>query len=91
MVFDWDDSNRDHIQVHGIEPEEAEDAVLDESALNFPAHRGPNGQKRIGILGKAYSNRILVVILEERFDKMRVVTARIANVQERNHYEKTNH
>jgi uncharacterized DUF497 family protein len=53
--------------------------VLDDNALDFPAHRGPLGQKRIGVLGKSDNNRILVVILEERLEKMRVVTARIAN------------
>jgi uncharacterized protein len=90
MVFDWDDANRDHIEIHGIEPEEAEDAVLDENALDFPAHKGPLGQRRIGTLGKSQSNRILVVILEERFEKMRIVTARVANPQERSLYEKTN-
>ena len=88
MEFDWDDANIDHISLHGIDPEEAEDAVLDEYALDFPAHRGPNGQQRFGALGQAQTGRILVVILEERHTKVRVVTARIAKPEERSHYEK---
>ena len=103
MQFDWDDANRDHIALHGIEPEEAEDAVLDEFALDFPAHRGPNSERRFGVLGRVNKNLILVVILEEatmpagasygqeRGDKIRVITARAAEKKERIYYEKTNH
>jgi uncharacterized protein len=91
VEFDWDDANIDHISLHGIDPEEAEDAVLDEHALDFPAHRGPNGQQRFGALGQAQTGRILVVILEERHTKVRVVTARIAKAEERSQYEKNKH
>ena len=90
MQFDWDDANRDHIALHGIEPEEAEDAVLDEFALDFPAHRGPNSERRFGVLGRVNKNLILIVILEERGEKIRVITARVAEQKERNYYEKTN-
>jgi uncharacterized protein len=88
MEFDWDDANIAHIEEHGIDPEEAEDAVLDENALDFPAHRGPQGQRRVGVLGKALSGRILVVILEEHDETFRVVTARLAEPKERSLYDK---
>lgn len=90
MQFDWDDANRAHIALHGLEPEEVEEAVLDENALDFPAHRSSTRGRRFGVLGKAFENFILVVILEERGDAVRVVTAREANSKERIHYEKTN-
>lgn len=90
MEFDWDDANVAHLERHGIDPEEAEDAVLDEFALDFPAHRGPHGQRRFGVLGKALSGRILVLILEERGEKFRVVTARVAEVKERSSYDQEN-
>jgi uncharacterized protein len=88
MEFDWDDANIAHIDEHGIDREEAEDAVLDEDALDFPAHRGPKGQRRVGVLGKALSGRILVVILEERGETFCVVTARLAEPKERSSYDK---
>jgi len=90
VEFDWDDANVAHLERHGIDPEESEDAVLDEFALDFPAHRGPRGQRRFGVLGKALSERILVVILEERGERVRVVTARVAEIEERSLYDQEN-
>jgi hypothetical protein len=87
MDFDWDEANLDHIERHGIDPDEAEDAVLDEFALDFPVHRGPQGQSRFGVLGRALSRRVLVVILEERGERVRVVTARLATGEERSLYD----
>ena len=87
MDFDWDDANIRHIERHGVDVEEAEDAVLDEYARDFPSHRGPLSQRRFGILGRALTGRVLVVILEERGRKFRVVTARLATSKERKLYE----
>ena len=88
MEFDWDDANQEHIAQHDIDPDEAEDAVLDEDALDFPTHRGPKSERRFGVLGKALSGRVLIVILEERKNKFRVVTARVAEKEERSLYDK---
>jgi uncharacterized protein len=65
MRFDWDSANLAHIALHKLDPDEAEDAVLDEDALDFPAHRGPKGQRRFGLIGKTLLGRVLVVILED--------------------------
>lgn len=89
MEFDWDDANISHIANHSLETEDAEDAVLDENALDFPAHRGPQGQRRVGVIGKTLMSKIIVVILEEREDKFRVVTARPATKKEQSLYDKT--
>ena len=88
MEFDWDSANLRHIALHGIDPDEAEDVVLDKNACDFPAHRGPKGERRFGILGKALSKRILVVILEERQSRFRVVTTRVAEKEEVSLYDK---
>ena len=87
MEFDWDDANLQHISLHGIDPDEVEDVVLDEYACDFPAHRGPKGERRFGVLGKTLSERILLVILEERQTKFRVVTARVAKKKEVSLYD----
>ncbi len=88
MEFDWDNINVSHIALHNIDPEEAEDVVLDEDALDFPAHRGPKGERRFGVLGKSLSGRVVIVILEEKGNKFRVVTARIATKKEQSLYDK---
>ena len=86
MRFDWDPANVEHIARHKVEPEEAEEAVEDPAALPFAAHRGPHGQPRFGVLGATEDGRVLVVVLEERQDRLRVVTARPATEAERARY-----
>jgi uncharacterized protein len=88
MEFDWDEANLEHIARHTIEAYEAEEAVLDFDHRPFPAHRGLNGEKRKGILGKTENDRILVVILEKRKTKIRVVTCRDATPNEKRSYKR---
>lgn len=76
--FEWDEDNLDHIARHGVEPWEAEDAVLDANRVRFPAHSG-----RVGFIGRADSGRRLVVIIEREGRLWRVVTARNATQRER--------
>ena len=83
MRFDWDPANIDHIARHKVEPEEAEEVVQDPAALPFAAHRGPQGQPRFGVLGATEAGWVLVVVLEERQGRLRVVTARPATEAER--------
>lgn len=82
MKFDWDPANIDHIARHKVEPEEG---CRTPAALPFAAHRGPHGQPRFGVLGATEAGRVLVV-LEERQDRLRVVTARPATEAERARY-----
>lgn len=37
-MFDWDESNADHIAEHGLEPEDVEDALLDPGRIGTPAY-----------------------------------------------------
>lgn len=86
MRFDWDPTNIDHIARHKVEPEEAQEAVQDPAALPFAAHRGPQGQPRFGVLRATEAGWVLVVVLEERQGRLRVVTARPATEAERARY-----
>jgi uncharacterized DUF497 family protein len=82
-VFDWDEYNLDHIARHGVEPDEAEDAVLDAGRVTFPARRG-----RVGYIGMTGAGRVLVVILDRKGDLWRVVTARDASPNEKKSYRR---
>ncbi|BDP43165.1 hypothetical protein DAETH_31340 [Deinococcus aetherius] len=85
--FDWDFANLDHIARYKIEPEEAEEAVTDPAAvLANKVHRGPQGQRRIGIIGTTEAGRVLFVVLEPRRGKVRVVTALNASSEQRDAY-----
>ena len=74
MKFDWDDGNRDHIALHDIGPEEAEQAIDDPHATSFAASK-TDGETRYGLLGATIDDRVLVVIYTWRSELCRVVTA----------------
>lgn len=78
MNFDWDFANLEHIARHRVEPEEAEEAVTDPAALETPAHRGPLGQRRYGVIGATEAGRVLAIFYEFRRERLRVVTVRDA-------------
>jgi len=82
-VFDWDEYNLDHIARHGVDPGEAEDAVLDLGRVSFPAKFG-----RVGFIGMTEAGRVLVVILNREKNLWRVVTARDANPNEKKSYRR---
>ena len=82
-MFDWDEYNLDHIARHGVDPGEAEDAVLDLGRVSFPAEFG-----RVGFIGMTEAGRVLVVILNREKNLWRVVTARDANPNEKKSYRR---
>lgn len=86
MDFDWDSANLEHIARHKVEAEEVEEAASDPAALGTPAHRGPLGQRRYGLIGATEAGRVLVIFYEFREARVRVVTVRAATPQERTRY-----
>jgi uncharacterized protein len=73
FVFEWDEENRSHIARHGVTPEEAEQALL-----NDPIDGGTQdheGEERFVEVGATDAARILVVITTQRGELTRVVTA----------------
>jgi hypothetical protein len=86
MDFDWDSANTEHIARHNVTPEEAEE-VIQNDPLDAPAVLR-NGEKRTVNLGKTDAGRVLVIVVTERNDMYRVVTARPAKKKERAFYSK---
>jgi uncharacterized DUF497 family protein len=84
-VFDWDDSNVDHIARHQVQPEEAEEALTDPRRIGAPAYDVENEQRR-AILGATVDGRILFVVYTIRHGKPRVVAARDATARQRRRY-----
>ena len=84
MEFDWNAANIEHIALHGITPEEAEQVIE-----NHPLDAGAvlrNREARTVHLGETDGGRVLVVIITERDGMYRVVTARPADRKERAFY-----
>ncbi len=82
-MFDWDEYNLNHIARHGVDPGEAEDAILDPGRVSFPARLD-----RVGFIGMTEAGRVLVVILDREKDLWRVVTARDTSPNEKKSYRR---
>ena len=69
-MFDWD---RSKIRAHRILREEAEQALVNDA---IPIHEQyVDGERRFVFCGETDRRRLLALILAERRDKIRVVTA----------------
>lgn len=74
LNFDWDEANIKHIAEHGVIPEEAEQALLDDP-LEMGFDTSELGEERWTYLGETNQARILEVVITMRGEKIRVVTA----------------
>ncbi len=86
MQFHWDSGNIDHIALHEVAPEEAEQVVENDPIDVNAVIR--NGESRTVHLGETDAGRVLVVVVTERDEMYRVVTARPADRKERAFYSK---
>lgn len=87
VEFEWDDANLDHIALHGVEPEECEDAFINPGRQPFNTYSTAN-ETRYGIVGRSNAGRILIVVFTLRSQFIRVVTARDASVREKRQYRR---
>ena len=71
--------------LHGLEPEEVEEAVGDPQRVSFSAYNTAF-ERRYSIVGATYGGRILRVMYTMRNSKFRVVTARDTKKSERRRY-----
>ena len=87
-MFDWDEHNSDHLRERGIEPEEAEEAILDPDRIGAAAYNAGQ-ERRWALLGATEAaGRILFVVYTRGRGRIRVITAREATVREKRRYRK---
>jgi uncharacterized DUF497 family protein len=84
MDFLWDNGNIDHIALHGVTPEEAEQVIENEPLEIGKVER--NGELRIVHVGETDAGRILLVAITYRAEQVRVVTAYTAGRKFRRFY-----
>lgn len=73
MPFQWDAGNLDHIALHKVTRDEAEQVVENDPITLGQEER--NGEQRILYLGETNENRVLFVAVTARGYDIRVVTA----------------
>ena len=72
-VFDWDDNNLRKIRAHRIKRCAVEEALSNSPILIYEQSVG--GEPRFVYYGESGAGRLLAVVLTERGDRIRVVTA----------------
>lgn len=85
--FEWDKGNIDKsYEKHGITPKETEEIFLDENLWVSQDIKHSQTEKRYTALGKTFEKKILFVVFNLRKNKVRIISARIANPKERRKY-----
>ena len=72
-MFEWDRNNLRKIRAHGVNRDEAEQALL-----NYPIpiyDQDVEGELRLVYYGETAAERLLAIIVTERGGRIRVVTA----------------
>jgi uncharacterized DUF497 family protein len=72
-MFEWDRNNLRKIQAHQIKREEAEQTLLNDPILIDV--QDVEGEIRFAYYGETDAGRLLAVVMTERDDYVRVVTA----------------
>lgn len=72
-MFEWDWNNLRKIRAHRIEREEAEEALLNDPIPVY--EQDVQGEPRFVYYGETSAGRLLAVIVTERGNSIRVVTA----------------
>ena len=72
-MFDWDQSNLKKIRAHRITPAEVEQALSRDPILIY--EQTANGEARFVYYGETERNRTLAIVLTERDNQIRVITA----------------
>lgn len=87
-VFDWDQGNTvKNLIKHGVECRQAEESFLDENSLILDDIEHSTKEERYLLIGKDHQGIVLYIVFTQRNNKVRVISARIANKKERRFYE----
>jgi uncharacterized DUF497 family protein len=83
--FDWDGANCNHVREAGVEPEEAEETLLDPRRIPRDVYNLA-GEQRRGAVGATEGGRVLFVVFTSRRGRVRIITARDATPVEKRRY-----
>lgn len=82
--FDWELHNVGHVDRHGVDPVEVEEAVGRPHVM--VAARDAGAEKRWKLFGTSEAGRYLIVVFTIRDQRLRPVTAHTMNQRERKLY-----
>lgn len=86
---EWDKWNIDKsYKKQGITPNETEEIFLDEKVKIKKDIKHQEQEERFIAIGKTIQNKILFVVFTMRKDKIRIISGRLSNKQEKEVYQK---
>ena len=83
-MFEWDQNNLRKIRAHRITREETEQALLNDPIAIY--EQDVEGERRFVYYGETNAGRLLAVIVTERADNIRAVTAYDLDAGQRRDY-----
>jgi len=86
--FEWNaDKSKSNISKHHVTFEEAMSAFRDPFSLTTPDPDHSELEDRLILMGLSDRQRLLVVVYVEREDNLRLISARVADSDEKREYE----
>jgi uncharacterized protein len=87
--FEWNDEKAEsNLGKHGVSFEEAKSVFYDSLSITIPDVLHSNEEYRFIITGHSFEQRQIVVAHTDRNDRIRIISARLANAKEKKKYEK---
>jgi uncharacterized protein len=91
MEFEWNpDKATINLEKHNVSFPEASTVFEDVLSITFPDPDHSIGEERYVIIGMSGSGRLLIVSHTDRENRIRIISARSANRQEKRFYEEGN-
>ena len=89
MAFEWDQESKAGINFrkHGVRMPEAIPVFDDPYALTIPDDESDPNERRFVTVGLGAMGRLLVVVYTWRGENIRIISARVAEAHESEHYE----
>ena len=91
LEFEWDATKaQGNLKKHGVSFEEASTVFGDDLSMTIHDPEHSDDEDRYVNLGESDQQRLLVVSFTDREDRIRIISARLANRRERKKYEEGN-
>jgi hypothetical protein len=88
MSFEWDPRKVEaNFRKHGVRFSQAEPVFSDDFAVTITDDESDPNEQRFVSIGKGVKEQVLVVVYCYRDSKIRIISARLAEAQEREQYE----
>ncbi|MCA9431262.1 MAG: BrnT family toxin [Candidatus Omnitrophica bacterium] len=90
LRIEWDRIKaQSNVEKHGVTFEEAATVLEDLLSVTIPDPTHSKGEARFVTMGMSERNRHIVVVHTDRFDTVRIISARLATPAERRKYAET--